>query len=105
SAQGACSKALELDSGLSSVHVTLGMLYTLMTNNSLAKQELDLALALDKTNPEVYAALADLYAKQGRSQDVEPSYAKAEDLAPRDWRWPKQLGDYYRENGRFEDAA
>jgi serine/threonine protein kinase/Flp pilus assembly protein TadD len=104
-AQGACSKALELDNGLSSVHVTLGMLYTLMTNNGLAKQELDLALALDKRNPEVYAALGDLYIKQGRSDDVEPAYQKARDLAPRDWRWPKQLGDYYRESGRFEDAA
>ena len=104
-AQAACSKALERDHGLASVHVTLGMLYTLMTNNSLAKQELDAALALDKRNPEVYGALGELYARQGRSEDVEPAYQKAIDLAPRDWRWPKQLGDYYRDNGRFDDAA
>jgi eukaryotic-like serine/threonine-protein kinase len=104
-AQAACSKALEWDHGLASVHVTLGMLYTLMTNNNLAKQELDAALALDKRNPEVYGALGELYARQGRSGDVEPAYQTARDLAPRDWRWPKQLGDYYRDNGRFEDAA
>jgi tetratricopeptide (TPR) repeat protein len=104
-AQAACSKALEWDHGLASVHVTLGMLYTLMTNNSLAKQELDAALALDKRSSEVYGALGDLYAKQGRSDDVEPAYQTARDLAPRDWRWPKQLGDYYRDNGRWEDAA
>ena len=105
-AQGACARALELDPDLASVHVTLGMLYTTMgNNNSLAKQELDAALALDKRNPEVYAALGDLFAKQGRSDDVEPAYQQAKDLAPRDWRWPKQLGDYYRDNGRWEDAA
>lgn len=103
-ANGACAKALELDQQLASVHVTLGMLYTLQTNHSLAKQELDAALALDKRNAEVYAALGDLYAKQGRSDDVEPAYQKAIDLAPRDWRWPKQLGDYYRDSGRFDDA-
>ena len=104
-AQAACSKALERDHALASVHVTLGMLYTLMTNNSLAKQELDAALALDKRNPEVYGALGELYARQGRSDDVEPAYQTARDLAPRDWRWPKQLGDFYRDNGRWEDAA
>lgn len=104
-AQSACSRALELDRGLASVHVTLGMLYTLMTNTSLAQQELDAALALDKRNPEVYGALGELYARQGRSDDVEPAYQTAENLAPRDWRWPKQLGDFYRDNGRFDDAA
>jgi serine/threonine protein kinase/Tfp pilus assembly protein PilF len=105
-AQSACTKALDLDRGLASVHVTSGMLYTLMTDkNSLAQQELDAALALDKRNPEVYGALGELYAKEGRSDDVEPAYQTAQDLAPGDWRWPKQLGDFFRDNGRFEDAV
>jgi Flp pilus assembly protein TadD len=103
--QDSCARALGLNHDLAPVHVTLGMLYTLMTKNDLAAQELQTALRLDSRSAEAHAALADLYSRQGRSADVEPEFQKAEDLAPGDWRWPQQLGSYYLANGRFEDAA
>jgi tetratricopeptide (TPR) repeat protein/tRNA A-37 threonylcarbamoyl transferase component Bud32 len=103
--QDSCAKALGLNKDLAPVHVTLGMLYTAMTKNDLAAQELETALRLDARSAEAHAALADLYDRQGRAGDVAPEIQKAEDLAPGDWRWPHQLGNYYLENGRFADAA
>ena len=103
--QDACAKALALDRDLASAHVTLGMLYTLTTQNDLAAQELQEAASLDANNAEVWGAWADLYNRQGRAKDVEPAYQKAADLAPMDWRWPNQLGVYYDDSGRTEDAV
>ena len=60
-AKDTCGKALELGQNLTSVHVTLGMIYTDAGRNDLATQELEQAQNLDATNPEVYAAQADLY--------------------------------------------
>jgi eukaryotic-like serine/threonine-protein kinase len=94
-ARDACGKAMELGQNLSSAHVTLGMVYTDAGRNDLATQELEQAQKLDATNPEVYAAQADLYRKQGRSKEAEPALQKAIDLDPKDWRWPNQLGLYY----------
>jgi serine/threonine protein kinase/Flp pilus assembly protein TadD len=90
-----CGKALELGQDLTSVHVTLGMLYTDTGQNDLATQELDEAQKLDATNAEVYAARADLDRKKGRNQEIQPALQKASDLDPKDWRWPNQLGIYY----------
>jgi tetratricopeptide (TPR) repeat protein len=94
-ARDACGKALELGRDLTAVHVTLGMIYTDTGRNDLAAHELDEAQSLDATNPEVYAAQADLYRKQGRTKDIEAALQKAIDLDPKDWRWPNQLGIYY----------
>ena len=94
-AKEACDKALALGQNLSGVHVTLGMIYADAGRNDLATQELEQAQGLDASNPEVYAALADLYRKQGRAGDVEPALQKAADLDPKDWRWLNQLGIYY----------
>jgi eukaryotic-like serine/threonine-protein kinase len=94
-AKDACGKAVELGQNLTYVHVTLGMIYTDAGRNDLATQELEQAQNLDATNPEAYAAKADLYRKQGRSKEVEPLLQRAIDLDPKDWRWPNQLGLYY----------
>ncbi|MCX6631147.1 MAG: tetratricopeptide repeat protein, partial [Candidatus Solibacter sp.] len=104
----ACGKALELGQNLVSVHVTLGMIYTDAGRNDLATQELGQAQNLDATHPEVYAAQADLYRKQGRNKEVEPALQKAIDLDPKDWRWPNQLGLYYMSYSapaRLDDAV
>ncbi len=103
--QAACSSSLSIDPELASVHVTRGMLYTLLTKNDLAEQEIKAALSIDKKNAEAIAARAELFIRQGRNAEVEPEYQKAEDFGPRDWRWPNQLGNFFLTNGRFEEAA
>ncbi len=107
-AKDACAKAVELGQNLASLHVTLGMIYTDAGRNDLATQELQQALNLDATNPEVYAAQADLFRKQGRAAEVEPAIRRAIDLDPKDWRWANQLGLYYMYNSapvRLADAV
>src|SRR5258708_20974879 len=90
-----CQQALALKPDLASVHVTLGMLNSETGQYDLASQELDEALRIDKLNAEAYAAISTLRKNQGRSKDVESELQKAIDLAPLDWRWPYQLGEYY----------
>jgi tetratricopeptide (TPR) repeat protein len=105
SAQAACTKALELDAGLSPVHVTLGMIYTQTGRTDLAAQELQQALHLDARSADAYGALGELYAKQGRDADVESNLQRAVDLAPTQWRWRNQLGLYYLSVGKPDAAA
>jgi serine/threonine-protein kinase len=103
--QAACMSALENDSKLASAHVTLGMVYTQTGKNDLALQELNEAIRLDSTNAEAQGALAELYAKLGRKAEVEPTFRKAADLAPSDWRWPYMLGLYYLTAGDVDEAV
>jgi serine/threonine-protein kinase len=103
-AKKASAAAVALDPNLASPHVTLGMLYTQTGNNDLAAQELDTAMRIDRTNAEVWAARAELYYRQGRTEDVEPSIRRAIALAPSDWRWPKQLADFYDRTGHKDLA-
>lgn len=99
-ARNASLRAIAIDSNLASAHVTLGMLYTQTGQNDLAAEELDTAFRIDRLNAEVWAARAELYMRQGRVGDVEAALLKAEDLAPSDWRWPKQLSDFYYRTGK-----
>ncbi len=104
-AQDACAKALAIDHDLPLPHVTLGRIYTSTGKTDLAAQELKVGLSLDSRNAEGWAALAELYDKQGRTTDIEPTLRKAEDLAPTDWRFPNQLGTWYLQQGRLADAT
>ena len=107
-AKDACARAEELGESLAAAHVTLGMIDTDAGRNDLATQELEQARNLDATNPEVFAAMADLFRKQGRHSEIEPALQKAIDLDPKDWRWVNQLGLYYMYNSvpaRLADAV
>jgi serine/threonine-protein kinase len=97
-------KAVALDPNVAGAHVTLGMVYTQTDRNDLAAQELDTALKLDRLNAEAWAARSELYMRQGRADDAENAIREAIDLAPADWRWPKQLTDIYSRRGKFEQA-
>jgi eukaryotic-like serine/threonine-protein kinase len=99
--------ALALDNSLAPIHVTMGLIYTTATGqNAIAANELQQALHLDSTSAEAYAALAKLYAAQNRSAaDVAPSFQKAIDLGPDDWRWPNQFGGYLLTAGKYAEAA
>jgi eukaryotic-like serine/threonine-protein kinase len=103
-ARNASLKAIALDSNLASAHVTLGMLYTQTGKNDLAAEELDTALRIDRLNADAWAARAELYIRQGKVSDVEAALHKAADLDPSDWRWPKQLSEFYYSTGKTDLA-
>ena len=104
-ARRAALRAVALAPGLASPHVTLGALYAWTSQNDLASHELDEALRLDRFNAAAYGALADLYARQGRIELVEPTLLKAVSLAPDDWSLVQQLGEHYLDGGKWEQAG
>ena len=104
-ARQASLHALNLNSGLASAHVTLGVLYTRMAKYDLAAQELDEALKLDKYNAAGIAALGGLFDSQGRNDEAEGSLQKAVTLAPNDWRIISSLAEHYLDAGKFAQAG
>jgi tetratricopeptide (TPR) repeat protein len=104
-ARSAAQRALALNHELDTAHVTLGMLYTQLGQNDLATQELTDASSLNSRNAEVYAALAELYHREGRAKEVEPAYRKAVELDPDNWRLANEFGLYYLNEGRFDLAV
>jgi eukaryotic-like serine/threonine-protein kinase len=79
-------------------------LYARTSQNDLASHELEEALRLDRFNAAAYGALADLYARQGRIEQVEPTLQKAVSLAPDDWNLVQLLGEHYLNSGKWEQA-
>jgi serine/threonine protein kinase len=89
------TRALEINSQLASVHVTLGRLYRQLNQYDLASDELEKAKKIEPLRAETYAALAEVYEGQGRITEIEPALKHAIELDPMDWRWPDRLGYYY----------
>jgi serine/threonine-protein kinase len=104
-AKVSCARAVELDPDNVSAHITLGMIETSAGSYDLASEELKRGLNLNARSADAWSALADLYQKEGRLADVEPSIQKAIDLAPGAWRYLNQLGLYYLAMGKNAEAA
>jgi Tfp pilus assembly protein PilF len=104
-AREASLRALALSPDLASAHVTLGYLYAFTDQNDLASHELETALRIDRFNAAAYGALAELQARQGRSDLVENSLHQAVSLAPDDWLLNMQLGTYYLDKGNWIEAG
>ena len=104
-ARQAALRAVAIEPDLASAHVTLGFLYAFTDQNDLASHELDRALSLDKFNAAAYGALAELQARQGRTELVEATLQKAVGLAPDDWMLTMQLGTYYLDRSQWAQAS
>jgi len=98
-------RALSLNPGLASAHVTLGTLYMWTGERELASQELEEALKTDKFDASVYAAMGNLLVRQGRNSEAGPLFEKAATLSPEDWYILVQYGGYYDEMGKYAEAA
>jgi tetratricopeptide (TPR) repeat protein len=104
-AKDACNHALQIDREIVSPHVTLASIYIDQGKTDIAAEQLKTALALNKNSPDAFSALADLYQKEGRSADVEPTIQKAVDRAPYAWAFVNQLGLYYISIGKYAAAV
>jgi tetratricopeptide (TPR) repeat protein len=104
-ARQASLRALDLAPDLASAHVTLGFLYAFTDQNDLAAHEIENALRLDKFNAAAYGALAELQTRQGRTEEVEATLQKGVSLAPDDWLLNMELGAYYLDRGKWEQAG
>ncbi|MGD8414641.1 MAG: tetratricopeptide repeat protein [Candidatus Latescibacterota bacterium] len=100
-----CRRALELDSTLAPIHVTMGNVRNEMGEYESAISHFETALALDSTAAGAYNGLADSYARLGRLESAESTYELAISVKPDYWGGYNDLGYFYYTNGRFDEAA
>jgi tetratricopeptide (TPR) repeat protein len=100
-----CDKALELDSQLPEVHVTLGQLLTRTGQPLEGISHFQAALKQQPHSIDAVLGLAGAYQAVGRSSDAESSYRRALALQPGYWVTYNQFGNFYHRAGRYAEAA
>ncbi|MDX1530696.1 MAG: tetratricopeptide repeat protein, partial [Rhodothermales bacterium] len=98
-------RALSLDAGLASAHVTLAFVYTGTGRAAEAEAEAEQALAIDPGHATAFSALASAYEGQGQLDEAEAAYRRAIQLRPAYWAPYNELGAFYSTYGRYEEAA
>jgi len=100
-----CERALELQSDLGSVYVTLGRLHTGSGRYGTALGEFRLALSQDSTDVEAMIGMAETYEALNRIEDAEDLYKRAIAVKPNYWFGYSNLGAFYYRLARYEEAA
>ena len=103
-AEGNCRKAIQLDSHMPAVYVTLGRIHDTTGKPDLALQEFQHALDLDPRNPTALSGQAHAYEQSGRVQDAEEKYQKAAAMRPDDWDGHNNLGLFYDRQSKYPQA-
>jgi tetratricopeptide (TPR) repeat protein/tRNA A-37 threonylcarbamoyl transferase component Bud32 len=104
-AQAACAQAVAMDSGLSTGHTCLGIVYAGRGKYEQAVQEFQRAVLFEPTSDDAYRGLASAYGKLGRPAEAEKTYRRAIDLRPQYWAGYSWMGALYCSQGRYGDAA
>jgi tetratricopeptide (TPR) repeat protein len=104
SAITACQRAVNLNSDLVEVHLSLGMIYLGTGKDSTAILEFQGILSKDSLNVDVYRNLGDAYQHRGDTTRAEASFKKAISIQPNDWRSYHYLGRYYYFRSRSEET-
>jgi len=104
SAEGACSRALQLNDKLLPVHLVLGIVYRGTGRDTLAAAEFQSVLAADSLNADAIRELATTYLRGAKFSLAEETYRRAIALRPKDWKTYNSLGGLCYGRGRYEDA-
>ena len=99
-----CKHAQQLDSALSSVDITLGIVYDGTGKPEKAISLFNAALKKDPSNPDAYRGLAKAYELKGELPAAEKTYQRSIDLRPDYWGGYNDLGVFYYKNNRYDDA-
>ncbi|MGB6975243.1 MAG: protein kinase [Terracidiphilus sp.] len=103
-AQAVCQKAVELDSSIPAVYVTLARIHDALGKHDLALQEFQHALALDPKDAAALIGLARSYETSGRVDDAEKIFQKAAVMRPNNWDGYNELGAFYDRQGKYSQA-
>jgi len=103
-AEANARKAVELDSRIPSVYVTLGRMHDTSGKHDLALEEFKHALQLDPRNATAMAGMGRAYELAGRAADAEVSFRKAADLQPNDWDAHNNLAMFYDRQGKYPES-
>jgi tetratricopeptide (TPR) repeat protein len=97
-------RALELDGDSEAALVTMGRVLVGTGEYEQAVVHLDRVVESNPRNGEAFELLARACSSLGRPADAESAFRKAVNLRPSDWTIYKQLGLFYANQSRFDDA-
>ena len=100
----ACSRAVELNDALASVHLAMAHIDGVTGKYQLAVNGLMRALELDPASSEVRELLAQNYEDMGKLQEAEATYTQLIDLRPDYWAGYNDLGVFYFHHGQYTKA-
>jgi serine/threonine-protein kinase len=103
-ARTSCLRAVELDSRLAKVHVTLGLVYRGTGQFNEAVEQLQQALKIDPISPDAHRELAGLYEVMGKLDEAEATHRKAIELRPDYWVNHWDLAWFYYRRARYQQA-
>ena len=99
-----CEMAYRLNSRLTEVNVTLGMIHSGTGRHDDAVEDFRRALDVDATSAGAYRGLAKAYEAKGVLSEAEKTYKKAITLKPDYWGGYNDLGIFYYRHTRYEEA-
>lgn len=89
------SKALEIYPGFFNAAYYMGKVYSLLNMPDSAIIAYQKAIAIDSTNTDIHALIADLYYSQDKYAEAEPYFAKRIEVSPTDYKGYDQLSFLY----------
>ena len=99
-----CEQAIDLNSELAPVNVTLGIIHAGTGRYNDAIEDFKSALDGDPGNADAYRGLAKAYESKGILKEAELTYQKAIEMKPDYWAGYNHLGVFYSRHGRYEEA-
>jgi eukaryotic-like serine/threonine-protein kinase len=97
-------RALEADSKLEPVYVTLGRVHNSTGQYEVAMEEFERALSLAPRDADAIQGMAQTYQKLGRNQEAESMFRRGTALRPDSWEGYLRLGNFYYTLRRFPEA-
>jgi len=96
--------ALEINSDLTEVNITMGVINTAFGRYEEAVENFNDVLASDPTNAGAYRHLAEAYESLGEIEKAESTLKRSIQVKPDYWAGYNMLGALYLDNNQFEHA-
>lgn len=96
--------ALEINSDLTQVNITMGVINAAFGRYEEAVENFNDVLASDPTNADAYRHLAEAYESLGEIEKAESTLKRSIQLKPDYWAGHNLLGAIYLDNNQFEHA-
>jgi tetratricopeptide (TPR) repeat protein len=98
------SRAIQLNSRLAAVHITMAQIRLTQGNHNVAAKALQEALKLEPANATAFRELGNVYANLRADKEAEETFRKAIEMRPGDAAGHTQLGIFYFNRRRLPEA-
>jgi tetratricopeptide (TPR) repeat protein len=103
-ALNAANRALEADSQLESVYVTLGRIHNSTGQFDVAREEFERALSMAPRDADAMQGMAQAYQRLGRNSEAESMFLRATAIQPDSWEGYLRLANFYYNVRRYPEA-